>query len=42
MDGKIGGISLIDTEDRTEAEKFAYNDPYAKAGIRKETLILKW
>ncbi len=38
----IGGISLIDMEDRSEAEKFAYNDPYAKAGIRKETLILKW
>lgn len=38
----IGGISLIDTEDRAEAEKFAYEDPYEKAGIRKETLILKW
>ncbi len=38
----IGGISLIDTEARSEAEKFAYNDPYAKAGIRDETLILKW
>ncbi len=38
----IGGISLIDTEDRAEAEKFAYEDPYGKAGIRKETLILKW
>jgi uncharacterized protein YciI len=38
----IGGITLIDTEDRSEAERFAYDDPYAKAGIRKETLILKW
>lgn len=38
----IGGISLIDTDDRAEAEKFADEDPYAKAGIRKETLILKW
>ncbi|MDF1678858.1 MAG: YciI family protein [Legionellaceae bacterium] len=38
----IGGISLIDTEDRAEAEKFAYEDPYETAGIRKETLILKW
>jgi uncharacterized protein YciI len=38
----IGGLSLIDTDDRLEAEKFAYNDPYEKAGIRKETLILKW
>jgi uncharacterized protein YciI len=40
----IGGISLIDTDtdDRLEAEKFAYDDPYEKAGIRKETLVLKW
>lgn len=38
----IGGISLIDTEDRTEAETFANEDPYGKAGIRKETVILKW
>lgn len=38
----IGGLSLIDTDFRSEAEKFAYNDPYDKAGIRKETLILKW
>lgn len=43
-DGKsiIGGISLIDTNDRIEAEKFAFDDPYEKAGIRKETLILRW
>ena len=43
-DGKtvIGGISLIDTDDRLEAERFANDDPYAKAGVRKETLILKW
>ncbi len=38
----IGGISLIDTDDFAEAQKFAYDDPYAKAGIRKETQVLKW
>jgi hypothetical protein len=38
----IGGISLIDTNDYTEAEQFASQDPYHKAGIRKETKILKW
>ncbi len=43
-DGKtvIGGISLLDTNDREEAEKFANDDPYAKAGIRAKTLIHKW
>lgn len=38
----IGGMSLIDADNRSEAEKFADNDPYAKVGIRKETLIVKW
>lgn len=43
-DGKtvIGGISLLDTNDYEEAKKFAFDDPYQKAGIRKETKILKW
>ena len=43
-DGKtiIGGISIIDTEDRSEAEKIASDDSYEKAGIRQETLVLKW
>lgn len=38
----IGGISLLDTEDRQEAERFAYKDPYAKAGLRKITQIFYW
>lgn len=43
-DGKtiIGGISLFDTNDRTEAERFAYDDPYARAGIRAKTSIHRW
>ena len=43
-DGKtvIGGISLLDTEDREEAERFANDDPFARAGIRQETQILLW
>lgn len=43
-DGKtvIGGISLLDTESRKEAEDFAYNDPYSQADIRAETLIHLW
>lgn len=43
-DGKtvIGGISILDTDDRKEAEDFAFNDPYEKAKIRQETLVIKW
>lgn len=43
-DGKtvIGGISLLDTNNYNEAKQFAFKDPYQKAGIRKETKILKW
>jgi uncharacterized protein YciI len=43
-DGKmvIGGISLLDTESRKEAEDFAHNDPYSQAGIRAQTLIHRW
>jgi uncharacterized protein YciI len=38
----IGGISLLDTESREEAERFAFEDPLEKASIRKETLVLRW
>lgn len=43
-DGKtvIGGISIIDTNDYAEAERFALDDPYQQAGIRKELKILRW
>ncbi len=38
----IGGVSLLDTESRDEAELFANSDPYSKAGIRREINILYW
>jgi uncharacterized protein len=38
----IGGISLLDTDSREEAERFAYDDPYSKAGIRKTTQVVIW
>ena len=38
----IGGISLRDTESREEAESFARQDPFATAGIRRETHVLYW
>ncbi len=38
----IGGISLFDGNSLAEAERFAYEDPYAKAGIRAQTSIHLW
>jgi len=43
-DGKkvIGGLSILDTDSHKEAERFANEDPYAIAGIRKTTEIRRW
>ncbi len=38
----VGGMTLLDTEDRATVELFASNNPYEKAGIRKEIRILRW
>lgn len=43
-DGKevIGGLSILDTDSHIEAERFAHEEPYAIAGIRKTTEIRRW
>ncbi|MAZ39479.1 MAG: hypothetical protein CMF49_05100 [Legionellales bacterium] len=38
----VGGLSIVDIDDEDDVEKFAYDDPYAKANIRKETQVLTW
>ena len=38
----IGGLSILDTSDKEEAQQFADNDPYSIAGIRKVTTVTKW
>ncbi len=38
----IGGLSILDTSDKQEAQHFADGDPYRGAGIRKETTVIKW
>jgi uncharacterized protein YciI len=38
----IGGVSLFDTEDREEAVRFEAEDPYAAAGLRARTEIVRW
>ena len=38
----IGGLSILDTENEIEAQRFADDDPYSLAGIRKNTTVVKW
>jgi uncharacterized protein YciI len=37
----IGGMSLLDTDSLEEAERFARDDPYARAGIRKAAQVVR-
>ncbi|MCG8403528.1 MAG: YciI family protein [Firmicutes bacterium] len=38
----VGGASLLDTDSREEAVRFEAEDPYAKAGIRREVRVIEW
>ncbi len=40
--GGFGGIILLDTEDRAEAERFAAQDPYTLAGLFDSVRISRW
>jgi hypothetical protein len=37
-----GVIYIVDTEDRSEAERFIANDPFTKAGLFREIVITRW
>ncbi|WP_135081568.1 YciI family protein [Terasakiella sp. SH-1] len=37
-----GSVVILDLENRTEAEKFCANDPYAAAGLFESVTISKW
>ncbi|NOQ52685.1 MAG: hypothetical protein GQ578_10760 [Desulfuromonadaceae bacterium] len=37
-----GSVVILDLESRTEAEAFAANDPYAKAGLFEKVIIQPW
>ena len=37
-----GSLLIIDTEDRAEAEEFAANDPFSKAGLFESVTISRW
>jgi uncharacterized protein YciI len=37
-----GGILLIEATDRADAERFANEDPYAKAGLFQSITVTRW
>jgi uncharacterized protein len=40
--GGYGGVILLDTEDRAEAEAFIRDDPFAKAGLFDMVQVTRW
>jgi uncharacterized protein YciI len=40
--GGYGGIIIVDTEDRAEAERFIQNDPFTKAGLFAGIEVVRW
>jgi hypothetical protein len=37
-----GSVLIVDCDDRSEAEAFAKNDPYAQAGLFEQVIIRAW
>ena len=40
--GGHGGIIIIDTDDRAEAERFVAEDPFTKAGLFENVTVTRW
>lgn len=40
--GGHGGILIVDTDDRKEAEAFIAADPFAKAGLFEKVTVTRW
>lgn len=40
--GGYGGLIVVDTEDRAEAEAFIQNDPFTKAGLFAGIEVVRW
>jgi len=40
--GGSGGILIVDTDDRAEAERFLAEDPFTKAGLFEKVTITRW
>jgi uncharacterized protein len=41
-EGGYGGILLVDTDDRAEAERFIHDDPFTKAGLFAGIEVVRW
>ena len=41
-DGMTGSLIILDVADKAEAEEFATNDPYGKAGLFESVTIQAW
>ena len=40
--GGHGGVIIVDTDDRQEAEDFIANDPFTKAGLFEDVKVVRW
>jgi uncharacterized protein YciI len=40
--GGYGGVIIVDTDDRDEAEAFIQNDPFTKAGLFAGIEVVRW
>ncbi|MEM7022970.1 MAG: YciI family protein [Pseudomonadota bacterium] len=40
--GGHGGLIIVDTDDRKEAEDFIANDPFTKAGLFEDINVVRW
>ncbi len=40
--GGHGGILIVDTDDRAEAEAFIADDPFTKAGLFERVTVTRW
>jgi uncharacterized protein len=40
--GGNGGILIVDTDDRAEAERFVAEDPFTKAGLFEKVTVTRW
>jgi uncharacterized protein YciI len=40
--GGHGGILIVDTDDRAEAERFVVEDPFTKAGLFLKVTVTRW
>lgn len=37
-----GAITIVDTEDRQEAEKFIADDPFSRVGLFERVVVTRW